>query len=174
MKLLGDGNWYCPDRLQWLPEVSLESVGPRPAAEDAAAPAAEEAPAPVAAGVPSGNGPASAMSLRMDVDRRGARTRVGLAGELDVASAKALHQQLEELQAEHPELLVLDLRRLDFMDSSGLREIVTAVRRARADGSKVALVKAHGPIESVLELTRVGEMAETVDDPGAVGFPDEN
>jgi anti-anti-sigma regulatory factor len=47
--------------------------------------------------------------------------------------------------------LVLDLRQLTFMDSSGLREV----------------------LEDVLELTHVDEKLATVEDPATVGFPDE-
>jgi hypothetical protein len=36
----------------------------------------------------------------------------------------------------------------------------------------VAVVKSHGPIESVLGVTGVDEPTETVDDPAVVGFPD--
>ena len=99
--------------------------------------------------------------------------RVELTGELDLASAELLHERLEQVESEKPELLVLDLRRLGFMDSGGLREVIGAVRRGREEGRKVALVRAHGPIEEVLELTHVEEMTETVEDPATVGFPDE-
>ena len=98
--------------------------------------------------------------------------RVELLGQLDLATASQLRARLEELESETPELLVLDLRPLEFMDSAGLREVIEAVRRSRAEDRKVAVVKKHGPIESVLGVTRVDEIAETVDDPAVVGFPD--
>jgi anti-anti-sigma regulatory factor len=59
------------------------------------------------------------------------------------------------------------------LDSSGLREITAAVRRGREEGRKVALVRARGPIEDVLELTHIEDITETVEDPATVGFPDE-
>jgi anti-anti-sigma factor len=77
--------------------------------------------------------------------------RVELSGELDLASTKLLHARLEQVESDNPELLVLDLRRLAFMDSSGLREV----------------------LEDVLELTHVEEKLATVEDPATVGFPDE-
>jgi anti-sigma B factor antagonist len=98
--------------------------------------------------------------------------RVKLAGQLDLATASQLRARLEELETEKPELLVLDLRPLEFMDSAGLREVIGAVRRARAEARKVAVVKTHGPIENILGVTRVDEITETVDDPAVVGFPD--
>ena len=150
MKLLGDWNWYFPARLDWLPEVSLES-------------AARTTPAKAREAV---------SELKVEVERRDSRMRVELVGQLDLATAGQLRARLEELETEKPELLVLDLRPLEFMDSAGLREVIEAVRRARAEERRVAVVKAHGPIESILGITRVDEIAETVDDPGAVGFPD--
>jgi anti-anti-sigma factor len=149
MKLLGDWNWYFPARLEWLPEVSLETATTKPAT------ATPEA------------------GFGIGVERRGSRVRVEVTGELDLASAKLLHERLEHVENENPELLVLDLRRLGFMDSSGLREIIGAVQRGREEGRKVALVRAHGPIEDLLQLTHVDEVSATVEDPAAVGFPDE-
>jgi anti-anti-sigma factor len=150
MKLLGDWNWYFPARLEWLPEVALEAPTTTPPAR--------------ATGSPAG--------LEIEVERRDSGMRVELAGELDLATASHLRARLEELESEKPELLVLDLRPLAFMDSSGLREVIGAVRRARTEERKVAVVKSHGPIESVLDVTRVDEITETVDDPSVVGFPD--
>ena len=143
MKLLGEWNWYFPRQLEWLPEVSLEGA------------AAEE----------SGG-------LAVSVDRHDSAVRVELGGELDMAGAELLHDRLRQVEQDRPQLLVIDLRSLSFMDSSGLREIVGAVRRGRDEGRRVALVKGNGPIDTVLSVTRVEQLADTVDDPAAVGFPD--
>jgi RND superfamily putative drug exporter len=145
MKLLGDRNWYLPTWLEWLPKIELE--GPAP----------EVAPA----------------ALDVQVERSESGVRLQLIGELDIGQVPALHERLQEVEADAPELLVLDLRQLEFMDSSGLREIIGAVRRGRDERRRVVLVKGHGPIEQVLDLTRVDELAETVEDPAAVGFPDD-
>ena len=151
MKLLGDRNWYLPKWLEWLPKIELEGPAPEPAAE--------AHPSQGAFGI--------------EVDERGSGVHLLLTGELDIEQAPALHERLEEVEAGRPELLVLDLRRLGFMDSSGLREIIGAVRRGRAENRRVVLVKSHGPIEQVLDVTRVDEFAETVEDPATVGFPDD-
>jgi anti-anti-sigma factor len=150
MKLLGDWNWYFPARLEWLPEVVLEGTATtRPPKGSEASP-----------------------ELKIKVERRESRMRVELLGELDLSTVSQLRARLEELESEKPELLVLDLRTLEFMDSAGLREVVETMRRGREEERKVAVVKTHGPIESVLGVTRADEITETVDDPAAVGFPD--
>jgi anti-sigma B factor antagonist len=110
--------------------------------------------------------------LDIAVEKRGASVRIELRGELDMAGAVPLRERLKKLEADGPELLLIDLRKLGFMDSSGLREIAAAVRRGRLDGRRVVLVKSPGPIDSVLAITRVDLVFETVEDPAAVGFDD--
>lgn len=61
------------------------------------------------------------------------RTRLDLIGELDVAGTDQLHRRLEAL-AERDEPVLLDLRRLQFIDSTGLGELVRALSDARRDG----------------------------------------
>jgi anti-anti-sigma factor len=151
MKLLGDWNWYLPRWLEWLPKV---------AQEPAAAPAAEEAPA--------------VEGLAIDVDEHDRSLRLKLVGELDRATVGQLRASLQVVEAARPELLVIDLRGLSFMDSMGLREIAEAVRRGRQAGRRVVLVKGSRPVDSVLAMTRAEEMMETVEDPAAVGFADPN
>jgi anti-anti-sigma factor len=155
MKLLGDWNWYLPRWLEWLPRVEQEPV---PTA--AAAPAAEEAPA--------------IEGLAIDVDEHDTSLRLRLVGELDLATVEQLRASLQVVEAARPELLVIDLRGLSFMDSMGLREVAEAVRRGRQAGRRVVLVKGSKPVDSVLAMTRAEEMMETVEDPAAVGFADQS
>jgi anti-anti-sigma factor len=152
MKLLGDWNWYLPKWLEWLPEVAHEPAPTEPVAEQPT--------------------PAPDEDFGMEIERRGTNVRVALRGELDYANAHALGERLAELEAEGPELLAIDLRRLGFMDSTGLREIAAAVRRGRQEGRRVVLVKGSAPVDGMLAITRADAALETVEDPAAVGFAD--
>jgi anti-anti-sigma factor len=154
MTLLGDWNWYLPKWLEWLPRVAPEAV--------------------VGAGVPAAGAArrSAATEFGIEVDERETGVRAVLKGELDFARSDELRERLEQIEADDPDLLLIDLRRLSFIDSSGLRELATAVRRGRQAGRRVVLVKGHGPVEDVLKLTRVEDAMETVEDPAAVGFAD--
>jgi anti-anti-sigma factor len=153
MTLLGDWNWYLPKWLEWLPQVAPEAA---PGAAAPAARAAEDA----------------ATEFGIEVDERDTGVRVVLKGELDFARSDELRERLELLEANDPDLLLIDLRQLAFIDSSGLRELATAVRRGRQAGRRVVLVKGRGPVEDVLAITRVEDAMETVEDPASVGFAD--
>jgi anti-anti-sigma factor len=64
---------------------------------------------------------------------------VALTGELDLATLGDAERQLETAEAGGPAFLVLDLSRLAFVDSSGVRLALLANDRARAAGRRFAV-----------------------------------
>jgi anti-sigma B factor antagonist len=92
---------------------------------------------------------------------------VALRGELDLVTVSKVAEVLDglELQAEGVRHLVLDLRGLTFMDSSGLHELVKQNEFARSNRHNLAVVRGTDAIQRVLKLTRVEEMLVLVDDP---------
>jgi anti-anti-sigma factor len=64
--------------------------------------------------------------------------RLALVGELDVAVVEQLADRLHELRR-GGYTVRLDLSRLDFIDSTGLRELMTAVGDSRRDGQQVEI-----------------------------------
>jgi anti-anti-sigma factor len=93
--------------------------------------------------------------------------RLVLSGELDLASAEELEAQLKQLESSEPELLVLDLRELEFMDSTGLRAVIAADARARDRGARLVVVRAPEEVDRVFRLTRMDQHLELVDEPPA-------
>ena len=86
------------------------------------------------------------------------RIRLGLVGELDVAGADQLQEHLRAV-AQSGAPLLLDLRRLQFIDSSGLGELVRAVSDARREGRTLEIDATLSPqvrqVIELLELQRV-------------------
>jgi anti-anti-sigma factor len=64
---------------------------------------------------------------------------VVLTGELDIATVDEVQGRIEAAEAGSPPLLVIDLSRLEFVDSSGVRLALLADDRARAAGRRVAV-----------------------------------
>jgi|NGEPerStandDraft_8_1074529.scaffolds.fasta_scaffold78701_1 anti-sigma B factor antagonist len=77
--------------------------------------------------------------------------RLTVSGELDVATAPRLDRALRRAQADAA-VVVLDLRRLDFMDSSGGHVMLAADRRARASGGRLAVVRGAAKFDRLLDL----------------------
>jgi anti-sigma B factor antagonist len=81
------------------------------------------------------------------------RTIVRLCGELDIAAAPEVRDQLLAiLDRGTPSWLVLDLSGLEFMDSSGTAVLVNTDRRARLMGCAVVLVAPRQPVLRVLQI----------------------
>jgi anti-anti-sigma factor len=75
---------------------------------------------------------------------------VHLAGELDIATTPQLARALHALRAR---LVVLDLRKLAFMDSCGVHAIVDASIRARQLGERLLLLAGPPGVDRVFTLT---------------------
>jgi anti-sigma B factor antagonist len=103
--------------------------------------------------------------LELTIDNDGGSPRVIVAGELDLATAEQLEAQLKQVESSEPATLVLDLRELEFMDSTGLRAVIAADARARDRGAKLVIVRAPEDVDRVFRLTLMDQHLELVDDP---------
>jgi anti-anti-sigma factor len=105
-------------------------------------------------------------NLEFETTQNGSVVVVAPTGELDLSGAAVLQAELDRL-AQDGELggLVIDLRRLAFMDSSGLRLVVLADMQAREAGRRFALVRGDETVHRVFEITRMSDRLDFVDDP---------
>ena len=91
---------------------------------------------------------------------------VTLAGELDLRGASQLDPEIQRI-ADTPgaPVVALDLRGLEFLDSSGLRSVVLADATLRAAGRSLALVRGPLGVQRVFAVTRMEERLRFVEDP---------
>ena len=86
----------------------------------------------------------SSASFGMSEFGSNGRRRLALRGELDMASAPELEAALGRLCREGVGEIVIDLRELEFIDSSGLRALLVAKDACAQAGSGFFLVPARG------------------------------
>jgi anti-sigma B factor antagonist len=103
--------------------------------------------------------------FRVDVRRDGEAAVVSVSGELDLASGPELETELDRLAGPETKLVVIDLRKLDFMDSTGLSIIVRAHQRMAGEGCEMGLVKGSQQVQRLLDLTGVADRLRLVDTP---------
>jgi anti-sigma B factor antagonist len=108
-------------------------------------------------------------SLEFETTRNGSVAVIVATGELDLSGAAVLEAEIERLAAE-PDLgtVVLDMRGLEFMDSSGLRLVVLADMKAREAGRRFALVRGSETVHRVFEITRMSDRLDFVSTPEEV------
>ena len=87
---------------------------------------------------------------------------LGLEGELDLSAAPKLRARIDE--AATGRALVIDLRRVTFVDSAILKELLRA-RATLADGeAQLVLAGAPMPVRRLLDLTRTAELFDQAPD----------
>lgn len=93
--------------------------------------------------------------LGMSSERDGEGHIICLTGELDLAGAPAVQRELERVEATDAAAIVIDLSGLTFMDSTGVRLLLTASARSRLDAERLTLLRGPAAVQRVLELTGV-------------------
>ena len=75
--------------------------------------------------------------------------------EIDITNAAGLQAALLEAAEPGRAMVVVDMSRTRFCDSAGLNALVTADRRARADGGEIRLAAVGAAVARVVALTGV-------------------
>jgi anti-sigma B factor antagonist len=109
-------------------------------------------------------------SEQLKVDSRLLKDRVviSLDGELDMASAPLLQAAIENVESAQSLTLVLDLERLKFMDSTGLRTILWARERWEDRGQEMALTAGSSQVQRLLTVSGVRDQLRVVASPDAL------
>jgi anti-sigma B factor antagonist len=90
--------------------------------------------------------------FEIEVTRDDATVTVSPSGELDIATVPRLADALAAAERPYTRL-VLDLRGLSFIDSSGLRLVLMEVERARGEGHTVAVIPGDERVQRIFRLT---------------------
>jgi anti-anti-sigma factor len=92
--------------------------------------------------------------FRCDVeDAGGATARIVPSGELDMATVGTLEERFREAHETGFRRLVVDLRELDFMDSTGLTLLTRWTLGAERDGYDFAVIPGSERVRRLFELT---------------------
>jgi anti-anti-sigma factor len=107
-------------------------------------------------------------NFRIDTASSGSGTTIKLSGELDSATCGELVERIEQLLADRPEEIAVDLEEVTFIDSAGLRAIIVIERAAGEHEIAIEIHSPTGPVAELLELTGIREhvvLSPRVDDP---------
>jgi anti-anti-sigma factor len=91
--------------------------------------------------------------------------RLTVVGELDIATAPRLEDEVQAMLARGPGHLIVDLRELTFIDSSGLRLFILLSDRAVEEGWTLSLVRPSGQVRPVFQISGADKNLPFVDDP---------
>jgi anti-anti-sigma factor len=92
--------------------------------------------------------------------------RLTVVGELDMATAPQLEEKVDALLLQGAGALIIDLGKLRFIDSSGLRLLIILHDRAVAEGWTLGLLRPTGQVLSMFALTGADENLPFIEGPG--------
>ena len=106
--------------------------------------------------------------FRAETHTTGRVTTVTISGELDLVSSPAFEAELERAAGSDCDAIVVDLRTLDFMDSTGLHVLFKGHQRALESGRAFAVTRGSDQVDRLLTLTAVADIMRILDSPEQV------
>jgi anti-anti-sigma factor len=91
--------------------------------------------------------------LQIEAGRDGDTYTIRLSGELDLGNSELLDEALVEAEATDASRVLLDVEELRFIDSTGLRVILRATRRAEWSGDRLRLTRGRDYVADMFRLT---------------------
>ena len=93
---------------------------------------------------------------------------VTLEGSLDLIRAYEFDEAIRRIERDAPGRVLVDLRGLEFLDTTGLSRLVALRRRCRRTGRRLVLVRGSRAVQRLFQLTAVDEAFEIVNGPEAL------
>jgi anti-anti-sigma factor len=91
-------------------------------------------------------------------ERDGDTHTIALSGEMDLSNAGEVERELMHAEATDARTIVVDLSELSFMDSTGIRLLIAADARSRADSRRLSLTRPPAAVTRVLCIAGVDEL----------------
>ena len=107
--------------------------------------------------------PATNRLLAVEVARDEHRLAIIPIGDLDMSTAAKLDDAVRAAEATHAKRIVIDLSEVTFMDSTGLKLLLEAGARARANSNRLRLIRGSRRVQRVFELTKTEEILPFLD-----------
>jgi anti-anti-sigma factor len=95
--------------------------------------------------------------FRVEARSQGSAYVLAVSGELDLAAASSLEEELGQALESGSKVIVIDVTALDFIDSTGLSVLVRAHQRAQEAGLQLGLVNPGAQVERLLSLTGLAQ-----------------
>ena len=89
---------------------------------------------------------------------------VTLEGELDISNVELFEEELLRLERPRPPRMVLDLRAVRFIDSTGLSLLLNADARARRQSRHVTIVSGNGAAKRIMRTVALDQILDVKTD----------
>ena len=86
------------------------------------------------------------------------------AGILDSTKAEEFRQTVDQALKQGAEVILIDLKDISFIDSSGLGTLVVLLKKVRSMGKKLCICSINDQVRMLFELTNMDQVFEVYSD----------
>ena len=101
--------------------------------------------------------------LHVELERQGERVAVRASGELDLSSADQFSEKLRQAIRASSLGVILDLGEVTFIDSTGLRALISVATLCHGAGRELIVMRASEQVEYVIETSGVADLLPLAD-----------
>lgn len=100
------------------------------------------------------------MNLTINIDEVNSQAIMTLKGEIDIYTATKLKEELNSLVSEHKADVIVDLKNVTYMDSTGLGTFVSALKQSEKAGSSLRLIRANDRLFRLFQVTGLDDVID--------------
>ena len=104
------------------------------------------------------------MSLDIQVEQMGDSAVISVRGEVDLYSSPALRQEIKKQVKKKPDVLVVELSRVEYMDSSGVATLVEGLKNIGKKGGRLKLAGLTDPVRQVFKFAHLDKVFDIYPD----------
>ncbi|MEI7825661.1 MAG: STAS domain-containing protein [Chlorobiaceae bacterium] len=101
--------------------------------------------------------------MNIEASKESAAMVVTVTGRLDAVTFSGYEQKINALIAEGETKFVIDLEKLEYISSAGLRALLATAKRIKAKSGQILLANISGPVKEVFDLSGFGTIFQLYD-----------
>ncbi|MET3961586.1 anti-sigma B factor antagonist [Marmoricola sp. OAE513] len=98
------------------------------------------------------------MDLSLETRELDGHTLVAVGGEIDVYTAPKLRDKITELVSAGHHSLIIDMEKVDFLDSTGLGVLVGGLKKIRAEDGSMSLICSQERLLKIFQITGLAKV----------------
>jgi anti-sigma B factor antagonist len=103
--------------------------------------------------------------FHVSAERFGANALIAVEGELDIATLPDFEQAVTRTRSQGLEVMVIDLRKLEFLDSMSIELLLRLHAELTATGAELVVVRGPRAVNRVFDLMELERVLTLVDEP---------
>lgn len=100
------------------------------------------------------------MNLTINIEEVNTQAIMTLKGEIDIYTATKLKQELNELVSQENSDVVVDLKDVTYMDSTGLGTFISALKNSEKSGTSLRLIRANERLFRLFQVTGLDDVID--------------